>query len=154
MFRSKSIVINSSGKIKAFLKLSLMLWVSILSSSSDKSSVEFLPPKLLITSSSSSDSSINCFLETFLSDLDFFSCLHLVELNTFCNTCKCSLIMFLWGLYEQHTSYFWSLGFNSKNKISIYTEESICSVVKQWLFPPPLLFRSSLWGTEKSYIKN
>ena len=40
-------------------------------------------------------------------------------------------------------------------------EGSICSVVKQWFLsltynnmPPPLLFRSSLWGTEKPFIKN
>ena len=72
--------ISSSG----FGGLKLMLPVSISSSSSDKSSVELLPPMLLITSSLY-DSSINCFFETLLFDLDFFSpCLHLVELNTFC----------------------------------------------------------------------
>ena len=52
---------------------------------SDKSSVELLPPSLFIASSVSPDSSINCFVETFFSGLDFFSsCLHLTELNTFC----------------------------------------------------------------------
>ena len=48
-----------------------MLPVSISSSDSDKSSVELLPPTLLITSSLSSDPSINCFFKTFF-DLDFY----------------------------------------------------------------------------------
>ena len=49
-----------------------MLPVSISSSGSDESSLKLLPPTLLITSTSSSDSSINCFNETVFSDLDFF----------------------------------------------------------------------------------
>ena len=49
-----------------------MLPVSISSSDSDKSSVELLPPTLLITSSLSSDPSINCFFKTFFFDLDFY----------------------------------------------------------------------------------
>ena len=69
--------------------------------------------------------------------------------------------MFLWGLYEQHTSHFWFLIFNSKNKISICSGREYLFSGKTTTFsltfdqmPLPLLFQSSLWGTEKPFIKN
>ena len=49
-----------------------MLPVTISSSSSDESSLKLLSSTLFITSTSSSDSPINCFNKTFFSDLDFF----------------------------------------------------------------------------------
>ena len=69
--------------------------------------------------------------------------------------------MFLWGLYEQHTSHCQFLRFNSKNKISIcggreylFSGKTMILSLTYNKMPPPLLFRSSLWGTEKPFIKN
>ena len=69
--------------------------------------------------------------------------------------------MFLWGLYEQHTSHFWFLRFNSKNKISIcggreylFSGKTMILSLTYNKMPPPLLFWSSVWGTEKPFIKN
>ena len=69
--------------------------------------------------------------------------------------------MFLWGLYEQHTSHLRFLRFNPKDKISICGGREYLFSGKTMTFslaydqmPPPLLFRSSLWGTEKPFIKN
>ena len=69
--------------------------------------------------------------------------------------------MFLWGLYEQHTSHCRFLRFNSKNKISIcggreylFSGKTMILSLTYNKMPPPLLFRSSLWGTEKPFIKN
>ena len=49
-----------------------MLPVSVLLCASDELSLKLLPPMLIITSTSSSDSSINYFNKTFFCDLDFF----------------------------------------------------------------------------------
>ena len=56
---------------------------------------------------------------------------------------------------------FGSLDLIQKTKSQYVVEESICSVVKQWFYPLHTIgchclycFGSSLWGTEKPFIKN
>ena len=61
--------------------------------------------------------------------------------------------------FQLHTRHFWFLRFNSKNKISIcdgreYLFSRKTMILSRTYNKMTLLFWSSLWGTEKPFIKN
>ena len=114
-----------------------MLPVSISSSSSDQSPVELLPLTLLITSSLLPDSSINCFVQTFFSDLDFFFLPFAFNRTEYLLQVLVNSLWLSFCGYSKNNiqAIFGFVDLIQKIKSQYGVEESICSVVKQLLYP-------------------